>query len=310
MFKRNFLRLCLLALVLGGGPVRAEEGHDHAHGEEHGHEEGGAEIAPAAAEKAGIKTAKAGPGVIGKEIVLSGRIVLNGDTSVSLPARYPGRVREVPVKLGQAIEAGQILAVIDSNASLQDFTLESPVSGTLLERNTNVGDVVDGSRPLFVVADLTSVWAKFHIFPKDAASIRQGQDIRIHTFDHTLEAGSAITLFLPTADALSQTHLVIAPLDNKDGQWKPGLSIDGHVAVSEEKAAIVIPKSALQTMEEAPSVFVRSGDRYEARAVKTGREDGRSIEIVSGLKAGEEYVSEGSFTVKADILKSGAAHEH
>ena len=57
-------------------------------------------------------------------------------------------------------------------------------------------------------------------------------------------------------------------------------------------------------------VFLRFGDTYEARPVRLGRGDDQYVEILSGLKANDEYVSENSFLIKADILKSGASHDH
>ena len=287
-----------------------EDSHDDHDGhDDHGHENGTTEITPDHAKKAGIKTATATTGMITREVVLNGQITLNRDTMANVRARFPGIVRAVPVKLGQAVQKGDVLARLESNESLRDYTVTSPVSGVILERNTNIGDVTD-DETLFVIADLSTVWAKFHIFPKDADLIREGQTVRVHTVDHDKETASTIKLFLPTADASSQTHVVIVELDNNEGHWRPGLSVDGHVGISKDQASVVIPVTALQTMENQKVVFVAKGHEYEMRPVTTGKRDGRNIEVISGLKAGDKYVSEGSFIIKADILKSGAGHDH
>lgn len=286
-----------------------EDHDDHGHAGHDEHEEGQTQIAPEHAEKAGIKIATARAGSIAKEVVLNGRITLNSDTTANVRARFPAIVRDVSVRMGQAVEKGDVLARLESNESLRDYTITAPVSGVILERNTNIGDVAN-DETLFVIADLSTVWAKFHIFPKDADLIREGQKVRVHTVDHDKEAISTIKLFLPTADALSQTHVVIVELNNAEGGWRPGLTVDGHVAVSEDQALVVIPESALQTMEDQKVVFVKSGQTYEMRPVKIGVSDGKTVEILSGLNAGEQYVSKGSFIIKADIMKSGAAHEH
>ncbi len=286
-----------------------DEHDDHGHGGHDEHEEGKTEITPDAAKKAGIKVATAQAGAIAKEVVLNGQITLNRDTTANVRARFPGIVRSVPINLGQSVKKGDVLARLESNESLRDYTITAPVSGVVLERNTNVGDVT-GDETLFVIADLSSVWAKFHIFPKDADVIREGQSVRVHTVEHDKETDSSIKLFLPTADALSQTHVAIVALDNTEGHWRPGLTVDGHVAVSQKKSAVVVPELALQSMEGQTVVFVTQGHEYEMRPVTTGKGDGKTVEILNGLKAGEKYVSEGSFIIKADILKSGAAHEH
>lgn len=283
--------------------------HGHDGHDDHGHEEGKTEITPDHAKKAGIKIATAQAGMIAKEVVLNGQITLNRDTTANVRARFPGIVRAVPVKLGQEVQKGEVLARLESNESLRNYTVTAPVSGVILERNTNVGDVAD-NETLFVIADLSKVWAKFHIFPKDSDLISEGQNVRVHTVDHDKEITSVIKLFLPTADALSQTHVAIVELDNTEGHWRPGLTVDGHVGISKDQASVSVPESALQTMEGQKVVFVAKGNEYEMRPVKTGKSDGQSVEIVSGLKAGEKYVSEGSFIIKADILKSGAGHDH
>ncbi len=137
--------------------------------------------------------------------------------------------------------------------------------------------------------------------------------MRVHTVDHNKETNSTIKLFLPTADALSQTHVAIVELDNEEGHWRPGLTVDGHVEISQDQASqasIVVPKTAVQTMEDQKVVFVANGNEYEMRPVKTGRSGDRTVEVLRGLGVGEQYVSEGSFIIKADITKSGAGHDH
>lgn len=211
--------------------------------------------------------------------------------------------------MGETVEKGQVLAVIESNESLKDYNVTAPIKGVILERNTNLGDVANGE-PLFTVADLSNVWAKFHVFPKDADMVKSGQSVRVHTLDEGKTGAAKIDMLFPTADALSQTLVAIAPLANENGMWRPGMTVEGDVAVSEKQVNLAVRASALQTMENQTVVFVKDGNSYEQMPVQTGMSDGEYIEIKSGLKAGQEYVSEGSFIIKADILKAGAEHVH
>lgn len=286
---------------------------DHVEDDGHDHDEEGkvdaTEIEPDHARKAGVTSNVAKAGSIVKEVVLNGQITLNRDTTANVRARFPGIVRDVSVKLGQTVKKGDVLARLESNESLRDYTITAPVSGVILERNTNIGDVAS-DETLFVIADLSNVWAKFHIFPKDTDLIREGQSVRVHTVDHTKEIQGTIKLFLPTAEALSQTHVVIVELDNVESDWRPGLTIDGHVEVARKHASVIVPKTALQSMENRKVLFVTDGSEYEARPVELGDDNDHEVEIIHGLVAGEKYVSEGSFIIKADIMKSGAAHEH
>ncbi|MGE4313553.1 MAG: efflux RND transporter periplasmic adaptor subunit [Pseudobdellovibrionaceae bacterium] len=306
--------LLIGTLTLTHVPLMAEEAHGkHGEHEEHTehdeHEENSSEIADDMAAVSGIKTEIAASAKIASVVSLTGRITMDNNKRADIRARFAGPVREVHVELGQLVQKGEILARIESNDSLETYAVTSPMDGVVLERNTSIGDVA-GEQPLFVIADLTSVWAKFHVFPKDAANVTQESLVRIHTLDNTQNADAHISLLLPVADSLTQTHIAIAPLDNSEGLWRPGMTVEGDVVTSENTVPLAVRKTALQTLEDQTVVFVKDGTRYDARTVETGISDADFVAITEGLEKGEEYVSAGSFIVKADVLKSGAAHEH
>lgn len=294
------------------------EDHDEtAHNDEHSeheeqedHEEGSTKITPEAAKRMGVVFEKAMPAMVNQTLPLTGRITLNQNTKADIRARFPGIVRSVKVNLGEPVEAGQVLAVIEANDSLRDYNVTSPISGVVLQRATNTGDVASDQR-LFMIADLSDVWAKFHVFPRDADAVQSGQTVRIHTLDDDSSAQGKIDMLFPTADELSQTQIAIIILNNSTRIWKPGMTIEGDVTVSQKQAAVTVRESALQKMEELGDVvFVQNGQNYEPRTVVIGNKADGIVEIVEGMKAGETYVSEGSFIIKSDILKSTAAHSH
>ena len=318
----------------GGNHNEEDEHHEHnegeeehgGHGEEHGghsdghkdedghgghdeHEEGKTEINPDAAEKAGIVISKASSGTISEVVSLTGRIGLNRDSTAEVRARFPGVVKNVDVKLGQKVKKGEILATVESNESLKTYSINSPTSGVILKKNTNVGNVA-GENPLFTIANLSNVWAEFHVFPRDLDKIKEGQMVRVHTLEDGRESESPITLLLPTADPLSQTVIAVVTIDNEEGKWRPGMTVEGDVHVSKQDVSVAVTEEAIQRMEDETVLFVKEGDAYEMRPVKLGKSDGKNVEIIEGLKAGESYVSQGSFIVKADIGKAAAKHEH
>ena len=180
----------------------------------------------------------------------------------------------------------------------------------ILKKNTNVGNVA-GENPLFTIANLSNVWAEFHVFPRDLEKVKEGQMVRVHTLEDERENESPITLLLPTADPLSQTVIAVVTIDNDERSWRPGMTVEGDVHISKQMASIVVTEEAIQRMEDKTVLFVKEGDNdYEMRPVKLGKSDGKNVEILEGLKAGEFYVSQGSFIVKADIGKAAAKHEH
>ena len=86
--------------------------------------------------------------------------------------------------------------------------------------------------------------------------------------------------------------------------------LGNSLSVAFTVAAIVVPLTALQTMDGRDVEFVRKGDTYQARPVTLGARDARQVAVSAGLQAGEDVVVEQSYTVKADIGKAGAGHEH
>jgi cobalt-zinc-cadmium efflux system membrane fusion protein len=103
-------------------------------------------------------------------------------------------------------------------------------------------------------------------------------------------------------------------LENPKNELRPGLFVTVHVALEELTAAVVVPRSAVQILDEEEIVFVQKGDGFAAVPVSLGRGDSEVVEIRSGLKAGQRYVSRGAFELKAKIATSGmdahAGHGH
>lgn len=286
-----------------------EEGHGHDEGKEEGGHGEGTELSKESAEAAGVKTMQAGSANIREAIRLTGRTTLNQNKTAQVKARFPGIIREVKKGPGEMVNSGDVLATVESNESLQVYPVKSPISGVILSRSTNVGDVA-GDAPMFTITDTSDIWAEFHIFPRDIDRIKSGQKVMITSFEggHTGEA--PITTLLPIAEASSQTVVARVTLPNPEGLWRAGMTVRGDVVIAEREVPVAVKTVAIQRMEGKNVVFVQEGERYESRPVRTGASDSEWTEVLEGVKAGEIYVSEKSFQIKADIGKAGAAHEH
>jgi len=203
-----------------------------------------------------------------------------------------------------------VLATVESNDSLLTYSIYAPRSGVVLERNTNVGDVANDDA-LFTIADLTTVWAEFHVFPRDLPLIKEQQVVNVHALETNDKAKSKIDMLLPTADAASQTVIAIVPIPNESGIWRVGMIIEGYVEVGEKVADLAIKEYAIQTLNEKSVVFIKENEKtYVPREVRLGESDGDYVEVLAGIKLGEEYVTKGSYRIKADLLKSTLEDEH
>lgn len=287
----------------------AETEHEHNHGEDEAEHSDQTEISDEAAANAEIKTLKAGPTTIHETIALTGRITLNPNTTANVKARFPGIVRSTNKGLGDTVVAGDVLATVESNDSLLAYSVKAPIGGVILQRNTNIGDVA-GDQPMFVIANLSDVWAEFYIFPRDMARIKSGHVVHIQSTDGSVKADAKLHSLLPVAEVSSQTVVGRAVIDNPNMQWRSGMTVRGSVVVAEKQVPVAVATAAIQRQEGATVVFVREGNTYEARKVEIGLGDAEWTEIKSGLKSGDVYVAKNSFIIKADIGKAGAEHEH
>lgn len=271
--------------------------------------EGRTTIAPEMAAAAEIKTGAAGPGVLHETISLYGVIQPNAEHVRSVVARFPGPIRSVTKQIGDTVKAGEALATIESNESLQTYTITAPINGVITQRKANAGEVA-GSEPLFVISDFSSVWAELTLFPRDRSRLQVGQRVKIVAADGEQHGDGVIALIAPTGAAGNQSLVARVLLNNDTSQWTPGVFVTGTVTVGEIQAPLVVANSALQSFRDFTVVFAQVGDTYEVRMLELGASDGEVTEVLGGLEPGTVYVTDNSYLIKADIEKSGASHDH
>jgi cobalt-zinc-cadmium efflux system membrane fusion protein len=271
--------------------------------------EGRATIAPEYAKAAGVQVAQAGPVTIEETIRLHGVIAADTNRVARVGARFPGIVKAVNKQLGDSLAAGEVLAVVESNESLQSYEIKAPQAGIVTERIASVGSVT-GEAPLFILTDLSSVWVELNVFAADSRKLVAGLPAVVRSPDGALTAEITLTSFLPTATGGSQTRVIRVPLDNREGQWTPGLRVLATVQLPPQKVPLGVKTAGLQSFRDFTVVFAQVGNTYEVRMLELGRTDGEVIEVLGGLDVGERYVTTNSFLIKADAMKSGASHDH
>ena len=272
--------------------------------------EGRTEIDAKIATEAGIRVAPAVAGVIADEHEMQGLLTPVDGRVAQVMARFPGPIRALRANVGDQVRAGQALATIESNLSLSNYTVPSPISGVILQRNASVGGVAGEGTALYEVADLSTLWVDLHVFGADAQHIQAGVPVTVTRMSDGVSVDTTLERVLPGTATASQSTVARATLANTDGLWRPGSAVKARITVDQKPASLVVPLSALQTFRDWDVVFVRVGDTYEARPVELGKRDGAQVEILDGLQAGDQVVVEQSYLVKADIEKSGASHEH
>jgi cobalt-zinc-cadmium efflux system membrane fusion protein len=270
--------------------------------------EGRTTIANDIANNAGIATEVAGPATLVETVTVYGRIAADPSHQREVGARFPGVIRSVRKNLGDTVRAGETLASIESNESLQTYSLEAPIGGVITMRAANAGEQ-SADRVLFTITDPTSVWAELSVFPKDRARIKPGASVRIKAADiDATITGRIARVDLQTA--ANQSITARATLDNSQGNFPVGSFVTAEIAVAERKVPLAVKAGGLQPFRDFTVVFEQVGDTYEVRMLELGEKHGEWVEVLGGLEPGAKYVAENSYLIKADVEKSGASHDH
>lgn len=270
----------------------------------------GVKLTDAKIAAAGIELAKAGPGVLRDSLLLNGIVQPNQESLLQVTPRFPGIVRDVRKRIGDRVEKGDVLAIVESNQSLTPYELKAALAGTVIDRQTTLGEFVSEQKPAFVIADLSTVWVDFSVYRRDLKRVNIGDQVLIDPADGGQPIESKISYLSPVGSSETQSALARAIVPNSGLRLRPGLFITGRLTLSAKKVNVAVKSSALQTVENRTVVFVRDGEKFEPRDVETGDRDQELVEITFGVVEGEMYAAKNSFIVKAEMAKGTAEHAH
>jgi len=192
------------------------------------------------------------------------------------------------------------------------FAVTAPFAGTVIEKKATLGELATPSEPLFSVADLSRVWIQADLPEAALAKIRIGANAKVsvpaypnETFDGKVgHIGASL-------DKETRTVAARIEVTNADGRLKPEMFATATIeALGEKRDAITLPDAAIVLMEGKPTVFVFEQGAYEMREVEPGERIGGRTVLKSGLKAGDQVVTSGTYALKARKLKSQLGHGH
>jgi len=197
--------------------------------------------------------------------------------------------------------------------SLRLQELRAPMSGRIAERRVDLGSLVgrEGQESeLFVIVDARVVWAELALPATDLAVVREGQQISVETGPGADSMPATIMFVSPLLDKETRLARVVASVDNPSHALRPGMFITAHIPFQQIQTDIVVPKTAVQSVDGQSAVFVRTSEGFEPRKIITGREDGKSFEVISGLSPGDRIATANTFVLKADLGRGEAGHAH
>ena len=191
--------------------------------------------------------------------------------------------------------------------TLRFYELRAPISGNIIHRHFNPGEFIGLEHEAFIIADLTKVWAEINIFPEDLEYLQKGQILTISMpSGHSTQA--KITYISPVIDEDTRTATAIAEINNQSGNWSPGTFTYANLNTDIVEYPLVIPKDAIQKIDDIDTIFIASSEGFRVRPVKIGQSDEQNCEVIFGLEPGEAYACKNTFLLKADLKKEEAEH--
>jgi cobalt-zinc-cadmium efflux system membrane fusion protein len=198
-----------------------------------------------------------------------------------------------------------------SGESGEYIPVRSPLRGVVLEKAVTQGTAVTVGTPLFVVADLTELWAVAEIDETQLPQVQAGRptEIRVSAYPGETFAGR-ITFVADTVNPKTRRVTVRCQVPNPDGRLKPEMYAALTLSSGEPHEVLAVPSAAVQEIEGKPFVFVKTkAGAFERRDVALGQESEGWIEVRSGVKGGEKIATTGSFLLKSELLEGSLAEE-
>jgi len=189
--------------------------------------------------------------------------------------------------------------------------VRAPATGVVLARNVTSGTVVTPANDLFVVSDLSRLWAMAEVNEEYLGKLRVGMPVRVSVQAYPRQFfPGRIGKLGESLDPATRTVKVRVDVPNAGGKLKPEMYATTAIELGGSERALFVPEEATQEVRGQTVVFVRTApDRFEARPVQTGRGLDGAVEIVRGLKDSEAVAVRGAFVLKSEFLKASLAEE-
>ena len=194
-----------------------------------------------------------------------------------------------------------------------EIALTAPVSGTITKRMVNQGEVVEANKELLRITNLSSVWAIAQVYEKDLGLLREGSGASVTTdaYPGKLFRGH-VTYIDPNINQDTRTVQVRVELDNPGQILKIGMYVNvafGSMGTA-ERTMPTIPAAAVQNMNNKQVVFVATDkpNVFAIKPVRLGKENNGKFSVLEGLNVGDRVVTDGSFLLRAELLKQNPTH--
>lgn len=217
----------------------------------------------------------------------------------------------------EARAAGERIEALGLNRAQQgpsSLSLRAPITGVVVSRNAVVGEPVTADQVICEIVDLSELWFLGRVFEKDLGRLKLEARAEVALNAYPKERFQGVVEYIGRkVDPIARTVTARIPLKNHDNLLRVGLFGTAHVSTLDaldSEPTLVVPRTALVEIGGKQVVFVRQADAdFELHEVRLGRSAEGQVQVLSGLREGEQVVVEGAFTLKSAVLKSTIAEE-
>lgn len=197
-------------------------------------------------------------------------------------------------------------------SSFTQFDIKAPFNGTIIEKAIVQGSTIAEDATAFVLADMSQLWVNINVYQSHLASLKIGQSAIISPGNGLPDIRTTISHISPLSNNESRTITARAVVSNPDKALKPGFFVTAKLLVSRIHVPVLIPKTALFSENGQSIIYILKNQKFTAQPITIGRKSDTHVEVLSGLVAGQSYVKDGGFTVKAQFAKGslGDGHNH
>lgn len=199
------------------------------------------------------------------------------------------------------IPQDQIDSLEQTGQARRTIVLRAPMSGEIAEKMVTEGQAVQAGDNLFLIADRSVLWADLSVFEMDARSVRVGSPVEV-----TVDAlpgktyKGRVTFIHPTVEEKTRTLTARAEVVNQDGALRPGMFATALIRRAAARA-LTVPIEAVLPTGTQNLVFVNRGDgRFMPRTVAVGMRSDSLVEIMSGLKPGDEVIASAAYLLDSE----------
>ena len=194
------------------------------------------------------------------------------------------------------------IAALEQNQAISAMaTLSAPIAGVVVDRQVGPGQYVQAgsAAPQFTIADTSSVWLLANVRETDAALVKPGQSVEVHVPAYPQRVFKAqLTYVSAVVDPVTHRLPVRAEIGNRDGALKPEMFANFRILTSDASESPAVPQSAVVYEGAAAHVWVVAADGLLSfRSIRTGRSNDGLVEVLDGLRPGENIVTKGGLFI-------------